>query len=199
MFTGIIEESGTVQTVRKTPSGIRLAVKTRKTHQGTKPGSSLSVDGVCLTVVQKKGKTLSFDVSRKSLFLTTLGLLKPKARVNLERPLKWGSRVGGHLVQGHVDGVGLIQSRKKEGKNVLLKIRSPRSILNHLIPRGSIAVDGVSLTITHVNRGSFSLYLVPHTLKVTGLKEKGRGDKVNLEADLLVKIVRSNPEQIKRK
>ncbi|MBI4435948.1 MAG: riboflavin synthase [Candidatus Omnitrophica bacterium] len=189
MFTGIVEESGKIQEVRKTASGTHLAVQTKKTHRESGIGSSLSVNGVCLTVVEKRGKILSFDVSKNSLRLTTLGDLKKGDFVNLERPLKLGSRVGGHFVQGHVDGVGIIQNRRKEGKNLIYKIRCRRSILSSLIPRASIAVDGVSLTVTRLHRGGFHIYLIPHTLKVTGLAKKRGGDKVNLEVDLLSKLL----------
>ena len=188
MFTGIIEESGKVQEIRKTKSGVYLIVRAKKTQKESAIGSSLSVEGVCLTVTQKKGRDLSFDVSRNSLKLTTLGALKRGDRVNLERPLKIGSRLGGHFVQGHVDGIGLIETRKKEGRNLLLKIRCQRTILSYLLPRSSIAVDGISLTVTGLNRGHFSLYLVPHTLKVTGLLQKEAGDRVNIEVDLLSKL-----------
>ena len=189
MFTGIVEESGKIQEIRKRRSGIHLTVQTKKTHRESGVGSSLSVNGVCLTVVEKKGKALTFDVSKNSLRMTTLGDLKKGDPIHLERPLKLGSRVGGHFVQGHVDGVGVIGNRKEEGKNLIYKIRCNRSILSSILPRASIAVDGVSLTVTHVNQGGFHIYLIPHTLKVTGLAKKGVGDKVNLEVDLLSKLL----------
>ncbi len=188
MFTGIIEESGKVQEIRKNRSGLRLTVQTGKTYRGSSIGSSLSVDGACLTVVAKKGKNLTFDVSKNTLRLTTLRHLKAKDTVNLERPLKVGSRLGGHFVQGHVDGVGVLVSRKTEGRNLIYRIRCPRAILSYLVPRASIAVDGVSLTVTKVGRGHFEIYLVPHTLKVTGLSGKKAGGQVNLEVDLLSKL-----------
>jgi len=189
MFTGIIEESGKVQEIRKTKSGIRLTIRTKKTHGESRIGSSVSVDGVCLTVVQKKGKNLSFDVSRNSLRQSTLGSLRRGDSVNLERPLKIGNRLGGHFVQGHVDGVGVIKRRSKEGKNLIYQIQCPHEILSYLVPRASIAVDGISLTVTNLNRHHFGLYLVPHTLNVTGLARKKVGDRVNIEVDLLTKLL----------
>ena len=175
MFTGIIEEAGKVQEIQRTKSGLRLTVRTQKTHRESSISSSLSVEGVCLTVVQKKGRDLSFDVSRNSLRQTTLGGLVRGDSINLERPLKIGSRLGGHFVQGHVDGVGVIQSRRKEGKNLVLQIKCPATILSYLVPRSSIAIDGISLTVTNVGRVCFTLYLVPYTVKVTSLAHKKVG------------------------
>ena len=189
MFTGIVEEAGKIQEIRKTASGICLTVRAKKTCEDCKIGSSLSVEGVCLTIVQKKGRDLSFDVSRNSLRQTTLGHLKKGDSVNLERPLKIGSRLGGHFVQGHVDGVGIITSRRTEGKNLVCNIKCPPAILSYLVSRASIAVDGISLTVTHVNRHWFTLYLVPHTIQVTRLARKKVGDKVNIEVDLLSKLL----------
>ena len=188
MFTGIVEESGTVREIRETTSGLSLTVRTKKTHKESRLGSSICIDGVCLTVVGKRGKDLTFDVSKSTLRLTTLGALRRGNFVNLERPLKIGDRLGGHFVQGHVEGVGTILARRNEGKNVGYKIRCNPSVLSQLFPRGSVAVDGISLTVTHLYRGAFEIYLIPHTLKVTGIAKKKVGDKVNLETDLLAKL-----------
>ncbi|MFH1858121.1 MAG: riboflavin synthase [Candidatus Omnitrophota bacterium] len=189
MFTGIVEESGKIRGIRKTKSGIRLTVGTKRTNKDFALGSSIAVDGVCLTVIQKKKKDLSFDVSTNTLRYTTLGLRKPGETVNLERPLKFGSRLGGHLVQGHVDGVGIIKSRRKEGKNLIFDIQCSRDLLAYMVLRGSVTVDGVSLTITGLSKKTFGLYLIPHTLRVTGLHKKQAGDKVNIEVDLLMKLL----------
>ena len=189
MFTGIIEERGEIREIRKNRSGARLTLQTKKTHRESRIGSSLSIDGVCLTIVQKKGSVLSFDVSKNTLRMTTLGSLKRGDFVNLERALKIGSRLGGHFVQGHVDGVGILMSRRKEGKNLLLKVKCPRTLSSYLIPRGSIAVDGISLTLADCRQNHFFLYLVPHTLQETTLGEKQVGEKVNLEVDLLSKFL----------
>jgi len=190
MFTGIIEEVGHVQRIQKTSSGICLTLRTQKTYRDSSLGASLSVEGACLTVIQKKGKSLSFDVSKNTLRQTTLGSLKVGDRLNLERPLKVGSRLGGHLVQGHVDGVGQITQRAQEGENVILRIKCPKGMITYLVPRASVAIDGVSLTVTDVFRNAFSLYLVPHTLKVTRLGKKNVGDPVNIEIDLLLKLLK---------
>ena len=189
MFTGIIEERGTVQEVRKTKSGVRLTVRTKGAFRESAVGSSLSVEGICLTVVTKKGKDLSFDVSQNSLRQTTLGNLRRGDFINLERPLKIGSRVSGHFVQGHVDGAGLIKDRWTEGKNLVYKIKCTPDILSYLVPRASIAIDGISLTVTEVNRHCFTLYLIPHTIQVTTLAKKKVGDQVNIEVDLLSKLL----------
>ncbi len=189
MFTGIVEEIGVVKVLEHSPSGIRLIILASTILDDLAVGASVDVDGVCLTVVARNDQELSVDVSPETLSVTTLGKLEAGEPVNLERAMKINERIGGHLVAGHVDGVGSIRDRRQEGTAMVLTIEAPKEVLRYCISKGSITVDGVSLTINEVSERSFSVAIIPHTVKVTTLGLKHPGDPVNLESDLIGKYV----------
>jgi riboflavin synthase len=199
MFTGIVEATGTVATIGHDPDRgvVRLAISTTLDVASLPLGASIAVDGVCLTVVERGAGRFVADLGPETLGLTTLGDLAPGARVHLERPLRMGDPLGGHLVAGHVDGVGTVVSRRELGGALELEIAAPPTVARVLAVKGSIAVDGVSLTINSVGdsvgqaagSATFSVGLIPHTLAVTKLGDKPPGAPVNLEADLIAKHV----------
>jgi riboflavin synthase len=186
MFTGIVEERGLVREI-----GVaRLAVTCRAVSTDAAPGASIAVNGACLTVVERSPEHLAFDLSEETLRRTSFDRLRPGDPVNLERPLTLSSRLGGHLVQGHVDGVGEVVQLEPTGEGgAWLGIRAPAGLLRYLIEKGSVCVDGVSLTVASLDGGAFSVALIPHTLEVTTLGSVGVGDPVNLEVDLIAKYV----------
>lgn len=189
MFTGIVEGIGIVAGIKKTRPGRQLAVKTQGISSGTKLGDSIAVDGVCLSVTDIRKNILTFDVIYETLDRTTLGELKINDPVNLERSLKADSRIGGHFVTGHIDYKGRIEKISKDSNGAKLDISLPDRFSNLVSEKGSIAIDGVSLTAGGVGRDSFIVYLIPHTLKVTTLGKKKKGDPVNVETDLLAKYL----------
>jgi riboflavin synthase len=195
MFTGIVEATGTVASIGRDPDRgiVRLSVSTTLDVESLPLGASIAVDGVCLTVVERAAGRFSADLGPETLGLTTLGALEPGARVHLERPLRMGDPLGGHLVAGHVDGVGTVVSRRELAGALDLEIDAPPPVARVLAVKGSIAVDGVSLTINTVGQGPggaiFSVGLIPHTLAVTKLGDKAVGAPVNLEADLIAKHI----------
>jgi len=194
MFTGIVESMGTVESIaRAEPErpAARLTVSTGLDLSSLTLGASIAVDGVCLTVVELDPARARFaaDLGPETLMLTTLGNLDAGTRVHLERPLRLGDPLGGHLVAGHVDGVGRVARARALGDALELRIAAPAAIAGYLAPKGSIAVDGVSLTVNRVQGATFSVTLIPHTLAVTKLGGLRPGDRVNLEADLLAKHV----------
>lgn len=188
MFTGIVEERGRAVSVGSTP-GTRLEVLGPRVADDTAVGDSIAVNGVCLTVAAREGEVLAFDVAEETLARTALGELRPGSSVNLERPLTLASRLGGHLVQGHVDGVGTVETAASEGSGVRMRIRAPEDVARYVVEKGSVAVDGVSLTVAAASNGSFEVALVPHTLTATTLGDRTAGDRVNLEVDVLAKYV----------
>ena len=185
MFTGLVRELGEVESVEETSDGLRLRVRGDATARAVNVGDSVAVSGVCLTVAEAAGDTLAFDAVPETLRRSTLGRLAPGARVNLEPALQTGDPVGGHFVQGHVDGVGRIRRVTDEG----LEVEAPPEILRYCVEKGSIAVEGVSLTVAELADGGFSVALVPHTRDVTTLGRVSEGDQVNLEVDMLAKYV----------
>jgi riboflavin synthase len=185
MFTGIIETQGSVVALTRSEAGARLTIETGAPSVDLGVGQSVAVNGVCLTVVRCDGTTFTTDLSPETLGVTTLGDLKPGDRVNLERPLKLGDRLGGHFVTGHVDGIGRIIRRQPEAESTWMWIGFPPPLGTYLAPKGSIAVDGVSLTLVEVSREAFSVCLVPHTLAITTLGWKAPGSLVNVEVDVL--------------
>jgi riboflavin synthase len=189
MFTGIIEATGTVAALDRREGGVRLAVTTRLDVGGLPLGASIAVDGVCLTVIERAAGRFAADLGPETLARTTLGGLRPGARVHLERPLRVGDALGGHLVSGHVDGVGAIVARREVGDSLELDISVPESIVATLVPKGSITVAGASLTINSVIDDRFRVTLIPHTLAVTTLGGLAVGAAVNLEGDLIAKHV----------
>ena len=189
MFTGIVEEMGTVVAVHPTDQGLRLVIEARRSAAELGLGDSICTQGVCLTCVERNGDRFGVDVSAETLRRTTLGRLSPGDRVNLELPLRLNDRLGGHLVTGHVDGVGRLLSIVEEGESRLYTFEAPDEGARYLVQKGSIAVDGVSLTVAGLRRSEFDVALIPHTLRVTTLGSLRPGEPVNLEADLIGKYV----------
>jgi len=189
MFTGIVEELGEVR-VAPTGSPARLVVAADATLPDATIGASIAVNGVCLTVVARDDATVTFDVAPETLDRSTLGRLRVGDPVNLERPMRLTDRLGGHLVQGHVDGVGTVTARAPDGDgSVRLTVEAPPPLLRHVVEKGSVTVDGVSLTVTDVTDDSFGVALIPHTLAVTTLGSRPPGATVNLETDVVAKYV----------
>ncbi|HTB84520.1 MAG TPA: riboflavin synthase [Candidatus Sulfotelmatobacter sp.] len=191
MFTGIVEEAGVVEKITPTKRSIALAIRAGALARGVKLGASVAVNGCCLTVVKisarAKFKLLYFDVLQESWTRTNLQFLKTGSLVNLERPLRADGELGGHFVTGHVDGIGKILRWEKAGADHVLEISAPEEILRYVVFKGSIAVDGISLTVAGVTKKGFKLWIIPHTIEVTTLRERKVGDAVNLEGDLLGK------------
>ncbi len=185
MFTGIVEEQGKVVALTVDEKGGRLTIEGSPETVDIPVGQSIAVNGVCLTVIQTDRAFFTTDLSAETLERTTLGDLKPQESVNLERPLKVGDSLGGHFVTGHVDGVGRITRCESVGDSIRMWISFPPSLAVYIAPKGSIATDGVSLTVVDVSRDTFSVCLIPHTLAVTTLGWKTPGWLVNLEVDLL--------------
>jgi len=189
VFTGIIQTTGRIDRRTASGTGARLSISTPRPLSGLAIGESIGVNGACLTVVSRQGKHFTVDVSPETLKRTTLARLASGTRVNLERALRMGDRLGGHIVQGHVDGVGRLDAITPDGEWVVYRFSTPRTLSPYLIEKGSIAVDGVSLTIAGCRGPSFSVALIPHTLAETTLGELRPGGHVNLEADVLLKQI----------
>lgn len=187
MFSGIIEELGELKRISRQGSVTLLEIKADKILEDTNIGDSISVNGTCLTVIKKESGILSFEIMPQTLGVTNLKTLKINDRVNLERALKIGERLSGHFVTGHIDCVGVIRQKKYINDNLCFKIAIPAKFMNCIFPRGSISIDGISLTIVDKSSDTFSVYIIPHTLKVTTLGFKGSSDKVNVEFDILAK------------
>ena len=189
MFTGIVEETGTVRQISVTPDGARLTIEAVIALGGTRVGDSSAMNGACLTVVTRDDRTFAVEATLETLRRTNLGELGIGDRLHLERALAVGGRFGGHFMQGHVDGTGTIRDRQTEGDAVVQSFSAPPEIVRYLVPKGSISVDGVSLTVVNVGADWFDVWLIPHTLDVTLLTHKPVGATVNLEADILAKYV----------
>jgi riboflavin synthase len=189
MFTGIVEEMGKVKALRRDAGAARLVISASTVLGDTVLGDSICVNGVCLTVVDKTKTGFSADVAVETLKVTNLGELKIGAKVNLERALQLSARIGGHLVSGHVDGVGRIREKREEGNGWRIFIDAPETVLRYVIKKGSITVDGISLTVADVDKAGFSIAMIPHTAKLTTLGFKKPGDSVNLESDIIGKYV----------
>jgi riboflavin synthase len=193
MFTGIVEESGIVERIKPTAKSIELTVRATACGRGLKIGDSLAVNGCCLTVVKLAGrrryKLAQFDLLQETWRRTNLQFAKAGAQVNLERPLRANGQFGGHFVTGHIDGLGKIIRWERAGQDHVLDIAAPPAVMRYIISKGSVAVDGISLTVAGVAKRSFRIWIIPHTYEVTALRERRTGDAVNLEADLLGKYV----------
>jgi len=189
MFTGIIEELGTVKGVRRQSDGMRLSVTAKVIMDGMKTGDSIAVNGACLTVTEFDSSSFTADVSGETVNRTNIGKLRVGDKVNLERPMRLSDRLGGHLVSGHVDAVGVIRGITKKGDVSVLTFEAPKEISKYLIFKGSVAVDGISLTVNDITGNTFSITVIPHTVKMTTLGFKKIGDIVNLEADMIGKYI----------
>jgi riboflavin synthase len=193
MFTGIVEEAGRVESIRPTQKSIQLTVRAGIAGRGLKLGASVAVNGCCLTVVKLasrgKDRLIQFDMLQESWRLTNLQFAKVGSLVNLERPLRAQGELGGHFVTGHVDGLGRIAKWERVGRDHMLDIAAPREVMRYMIHKGSVAVDGISLTVAAVKKGAFRIWIIPHTYEITALRDRKVGDAVNLEADLLGKYV----------
>lgn len=189
MFTGIVEALGRVVTARVSGERGELVIDLGHVAEGVRVGDSVCVSGACLTATRLDGSTAAFDVSAETLARTTLGGLKPGDSVNLERALRVGDRLGGHFVQGHVDAVGEIVRKDEAPGQWTVEVAVPTDLAAGFIPKGSVAVDGVSLTIAELRPGRFAVALIPHTVEATTLKRAQAGDRVNIEGDMIGKYV----------
>lgn len=189
MFTGIIEEIGTVRRIERGAAGARLTIAAKTVLGGTKLGDSIATNGVCLTVVAMTADSFSADVMAESLRRSSLGALQSGSPVNLERAMPLNGRFGGHIISGHIDGTGTIASQKREDNAVWLTVHTSPSLLRYIVEKGSIAIDGVSLTVAAVDQTGFSVSIIPHTGAQTILLDKKPGETVNLECDVIGKYV----------
>jgi riboflavin synthase len=189
MFTGLIEEMAETVSLSRRTGGAVLAVRAGGASEGAAIGDSIAVNGACLTVTGIRGKDLSFDLSEETLRSTTLGGLRPGDRVNIERPLRADGRLGGHFVTGHVDAVGKVRAKTRIGDTFKVEIGAPSSVMDCLVEKGSVAVDGISLTVVEVLGDSFTVFIIPHTAEATTIGAREAGDGVNLEADIIGKYV----------
>ena len=196
MFTGIIETIGVIEQVEPTDDLTRLVIDAKPIVDGVELGDSVAVNGGCLTVTSIRDGSLSFEAVRETMERTALGDLKVGARVNLERAVRAGDRLDGHIVQGHVDGVGTVRQMVREGNDVRLQIDCDPEFADCVVEKGSIAVDGVSLTVAALLPSGFEMALIPHTLEVTTLRDRQPHDRVNLEADVLGKYVKRYLERM---
>ena len=195
MFTGIVEEAGQVEHIRSGKRSMELTVRAPKIGQSLHIGNSVAINGACLTVVARRRGVLSFDVLNETLQRTNLEFVRKGSLVNLERPLRADARLDGHFVLGHVDGRGKVRRFEREGRDYVLDVEAPPSVMRYVVEKGSVAIDGVSLTVANVHRNWFRVWIIPHTRKMTNLRACRGGDRVNLEADILSKYV----EQLMRK
>ncbi len=193
MFTGIVEEAGRVVKIQPSAKSIELTVRTKECAPGLKLGASLAVNGCCLTAVEiraaGKQKLVRFDLLKETWERTNLQFVKEGSLVNLERPLRTDGNLGGHFVTGHIDGLGKITRWERAGLDHVLDIAAPAGVMRYIVFKGSVAVDGISLTVAAVQKKSFRIWIIPHTYEVTALRERKIGDAVNLEADLIGKYV----------
>ncbi|MCU0571976.1 MAG: riboflavin synthase [Syntrophobacteraceae bacterium] len=189
MFTGLIEGTGHLVRMDRQGLDARMTIQARVPFDGLALGESVAVDGACLTVVAFQGNQFTVDVSAETLSRTTLGAKRPGARFNLERALRLGDRLGGHLVSGHVDSMGSLADRKNEGRSIRLYFEIPRELSRYTIEKGSIAINGISLTINGCGEGRFDVNIVPHTARETTLDDLQIGQAVNIETDLIGKYV----------
>lgn len=189
MFTGLVEAMGKITAVEPRDGGIRVWVEAGPLADETATGDSVAVDGCCLTVVGRDANRLAFDAVPETLRRTTLGGRAAGDGVNLELPLKVGDRLGGHFVQGHVDAVTELVERREQGDDVVLEFRTPEALRGQIVEKGSVALDGVSMTVVHADDERFTVAVIPHTLEVTTLGVRRPGERVNVEGDVLAKYV----------
>ncbi|MBN2844299.1 MAG: riboflavin synthase, partial [Sedimentisphaerales bacterium] len=196
MFTGIVEKKTTIKSVHTTAVGRRFSIDIEQLADGTVVGDSIAVNGVCLTVATLSGTVASFDVMSETLTSSSLAALNAGDVVNLERAMSANGRFGGHFVQGHVDGTGRISRVVSQGGQVLIYIEAPENMVRHMIKKGSVAIDGISLTIVDITGNIFYVSLIPTTMRDTNLQEKKPGDIVNLEADIVAKLINARLDSV---
>lgn len=189
MFTGIVEEIGLVENVKKGPASASVTINAPAVTAGTKTGDSIAVNGICLTVTSLAGSTFTADIMYESLNRSSLSDLRRGSRVNLERAMAADGRFGGHIVSGHVDGTGIISAIREDDNAVWYTVRTSPAIMRYIVEKGSVTIDGVSLTVAAVTEDSFSVSVIPHTRQVTIMGDLRAGDKVNLENDIIGKYV----------
>jgi riboflavin synthase len=189
MFTGIIEEKGIVKNIRAGGRSSRIVISASKIPADLKIGDSINTDGVCLTVTEFSPTSFTVDVMPETMLRSTFGKLKPGSHVNLERALLLSDRLGGHLVNGHIDGTGIISRIRKDENAVWLSITAENPILRYIVEKGSVAIDGISLTVVNVDRHSFEVSVIPHTQAETTILTKKTGNAVNIECDIIGKYV----------
>ena len=189
MFTGIIEELGNVRAIEKRGEDARIVIEARTVTEGSRDGDSIAVNGVCLTALELQPGSFAADVSRETLLRSTLGSLKAGSPVNLERAVTPATRLGGHIVQGHVDARGRFLSREDHGESWTVRIGYPKEIARYIVFKGSIAVEGISLTVANLTDESFEIAVIPKTWEVTNFSHLEPGDEVNLEVDIIAKYV----------
>lgn len=196
MFTGLIETVCQIKSVRPGSGGLSLAVDLGRIAREAVAGESIAINGVCLTITKLDGTLASFDLSAETLARSTLGKLKPSSQVNVERSLRADSRFGGHFVQGHVDGIATIEAIEKNGEFADMRFSAGPELLNGLVIKGSVAVDGISLTVAGIHRSGFGISVIPETFKRTTLGKAKVGDCVNIETDIIIKAVKTQLEKI---
>lgn len=196
MFTGLIQAICTVKSIRRDAGGVLLAVDLGELADGSKVGDSIAVNGACLTVAGLNGSLATFELSTETLEKSTLGRLKPLSEVNVERAIKATDRFGGHFVQGHIDGIATIKAVKRVGQFADIEFTADAELLSQMTVKGSVAVDGISLTIADMTQSSFSVAAIPQTLKRTTLGAAKIGDMVNIETDIIVKGIKRQLEKI---
>lgn len=202
MFTGLVEEIGQILEIKNGENSSRITISSRKVLEEVKLGDSIAVNGACLTVTSFAGNSFTVDVMAETLRKSNLKLLRRNSNVNLERAVKVGERLGGHIVTGHIDGIGRVKDIKKEDIATWLVIKPPLELLKYMVSKGSVALDGVSLTIAEVHEDCISVSLIPHTKAQTILQYKSAGDEINVECDLIGKyienlILRKETEPVK--
>lgn len=189
MFTGIIEETGRIRQISRGTQSVKLSIEASHVLEDTRVGDSISTNGICLTVVEMDSRSFTVDVMAETLRRTGLNNLTTGSRVNLERAMRLSDRLGGHLLSGHVDGVGVISKITTEDIARVIRIDTTPELLRYIVPKGSLAIDGISLTVVDADERSFSVSVIPHTASVTTLTDKKPGDTVNLETDMIAKYV----------
>jgi riboflavin synthase len=189
MFTGLVEEIGIIESVSKGPKSSKIRIKAKEVIEGVKLGDSIATNGVCLTVTSFDATGFTVDVMAESIRRSNLSTAASGERVNLERALRLGDRLGGHMVSGHIDGMGKIESYEQEDNAVWITISASPALLRYIVEKGSVAIDGVSLTVAYVDKNVFKVSIIPHTKDMTTLLVKRVGDSVNLECDVIGKYV----------
>ncbi len=189
MFSGIIQKTGKIHEIKRNDDGARLTVSVDSFLDDVKLGDSIALDGACITVVSFDSSKFESDLSNETLNKTTLANLRIGDECNLEKAMLLNERIGGHLVSGHIDGVGVVESIRKDGESFWFKIKGDKQIMKYVVYKGSVAVDGISLTIAECDEGSFSVAIIPHTLECTTLNNKEVDSKVNLEVDMIGKYI----------